>query len=89
MQDRGEKSEVICAKCTRYCTCGCNRPLYQNQRRKPPRDSDIDTISGSFLLHFLRIAMQDLMHYLLKLVLEEGKLQDFVSLNQVIHSRPI
>lgn len=33
--------------------------------------------------------MQDLMHYLLKLVLEEGKLQDFVSLNQVIHSRPI
>ena len=55
----------------------------------PPRDSDIDTISGSFLLHFLRIAMQDLMHYLLKLVLEEGKLQDFVSLNQVIHSRPI
>ena len=24
----------------------------------PPRDSDIDTISGSFLLHFFEIAMQ-------------------------------
>ena len=32
--------------------------------------------------------MQDLMHYLLKLVLEEGKLQDFVSLNQMLNLLP-
>ena len=54
----------------------------------PPRDSDIDTISGSFLLHFFREAMQNSRDYPLELVLEEGKLQDFVSLNQMLNLLP-
>ena len=35
-----------------------NRNLYQYIGADTPRDSDIDTISGSFLLHFFGVAMQ-------------------------------
>ena len=68
---------------------GCNRPLYQIQRTLPPRDSDIDTISGSFLLRFFGSAMQNLRDFALELAFGGGELQDFVSLNQVMHSRSI
>ena len=54
MQSRGEKSGVNREAMHLLYICGCKRPLYQNYRRKPPRDSDIDTISGSFLLRFFR-----------------------------------
>ena len=54
----------------------------------PPRDSDIDTISGSFLLHLFGSTMQNSRDFELKLVFEEGKLQDFVSLNQMLNSHP-
>ena len=35
-----------------------HRCLYQYIGADAPRDSDIDTISGSFLLHFFEVAMQ-------------------------------
>ena len=88
MRGRGEKSGVISAKCTRYRTCGCNRPLYQNQRPLPPRDSDIDTISGSFLLRFFGSAMQNLRDFALELAFGGGELQDFVSLNRMLNLLP-
>ena len=84
----GEKSGAISAKCTRYCTCGCNCPLYQNKSRKPPRDLDIDTISGSFLLRFFGSAMQNLRDFALELAFGGGELQDFVSLNRMLNLLP-
>ena len=54
----------------------------------PPRDSDIDTISESFLLHLFSSAMQNSRDFELELVFGEGKLQDFVSLNQMLNLRP-
>ena len=54
----------------------------------PPRDSDIDTISGSFLLRFFGDVMQNSRDYPQELVFREGNLQDSFSLNQVLKSRP-
>ena len=54
----------------------------------PPRDSDIDTISGSFLLHLFGSAMQNLRDFALELAFGGGKLQDFVSLNQMLNLLP-
>ena len=54
----------------------------------PPRDSDIDTISGSFLLHFFAVAMQKLRDFVLELADGGGELQDFVSLNQMLNLLP-
>ena len=54
----------------------------------PPRDLDIDTISGSFLLHFFAVAMQKLRDFVLELADGGGELQDFASLNQMNDSRP-
>ena len=51
VQGRGEKSGVIGAKCTRRCTCGCNRPLYQNYRTKPYNHPSLDTKLGWLFLH--------------------------------------
>ena len=51
MQGCGEKSGAISAKCTRYYTCGCNRPLYHNQRRKPYNHPSFDTKLGWLFLH--------------------------------------
>ena len=69
-------------------TNGCNRPLYQNQRTLPPRDSDIDTISGSFLLHLFGSEIQSLRDFELELAFGGGELQDFAFLNQMHDSRP-
>ena len=54
----------------------------------PPRDSDIDTISGSFLLHFFAVAMQKLRDFVLELADGGGELQDFFSLNQMLNLLP-
>ena len=54
----------------------------------PPRDSDIDTISGSFLLHFFAVALQKLRDFVLELADGGGELQDFVSLNQMLNLLP-
>ena len=54
----------------------------------PPRDSDIDTISESFLLHFFAVAMQKLRDFVLELADGGGELQDFVSLNQMLNLLP-
>ena len=54
----------------------------------PPRDSDIDTISESFLLHFFGLVMQNLRDFALELVFGGGELQDFVSLNQMLNLLP-
>lgn len=54
----------------------------------PPKDSDIDTIFGSFLLHFFGSPMQNLRDFALELAFSGGELQDFASLNQMNDSRP-
>ena len=54
----------------------------------PPRDSDIDTISESFLLHFFGSAMPSLRDFELKLAFGGGEMQDFVSLNQMLNLLP-
>ena len=54
----------------------------------PPRDSDIDTISGSFLLRFFGSAMQNLRDFALELAFGGGELQDFVSLNRMLNLLP-
>ena len=54
----------------------------------PPRDSDIDTISGSFILHLFGSAMQNLRDFELELAFGGEELQDFVSLNQMLNLIP-
>ena len=54
----------------------------------PPRDSDIDTISGSFLLHLFGSTMQILRDFALELAFGGRELQDFVSLNQMLSLLP-
>ena len=61
--------------------------LYQFLVREPARDSDIDTVSGSFLLRIFDETMQNTGNYPLKLMLCDGKLQDFVYLNQKLNFR--
>ena len=53
----------------------------------PPRDSDIDTVSGSFL-NLFGSSMQNLRDFALELAFSGGELQDFASLNQMNDSRP-
>ena len=62
--------------------------MYQYIGADTPRDSDIDTISGSFLLHFFAVAMQKLRDFVLELADGGGELQDFVSLNQMLNLLP-
>ena len=54
----------------------------------PQGDSDVDTISGSFLLHFFGSAMQNLRDFELKLAFGGEELQDYVSLNQMLNLLP-
>ena len=75
-------------KCPQFPGAVSSCALYQNQRTLPPRDSDIDTISGSFLLRFFGSVMQNSRDYPPELVFGEGKLQDFVSLNQMLNLLP-
>ena len=74
--------------CTLNPASGDNRNLYHFMSADTPRDSDIDTISGSFLLHFFAVAMQKLRDFVLELADGGGELQDFVSLNQMLNLLP-
>ena len=65
-----------------------HRCLYQYIGADAPRDSDIDTISGSFLLHFLRIAMQILGKKWMESLFIHEIFRDFVSLNQMLNLLP-
>ena len=75
------------SSCPPEFTCS-HRCLYQYIGADAPRDSDIDTISGSFLLHFFGSAMPSLRGFELKLAFGRGKMQDFVSLNQMLNLLP-
>ena len=65
-----------------------HRCLYQYIGADAPRDSDIDTIPGSFLLHLLRISMQILGKKWMESLFAHEILQDFVSLNQMLNLLP-